>query len=98
MEPLRTLRVFDYGDAGIIPGNAEGSHDAIRRKVLGENHPDTARSYSSVASNLDADTDFDSIRQTEGYRRVMDRMTALRKERVSSGASRAFKRVRKEKS
>jgi len=43
-----------------------------------------------VASNLDADTDFDSIRQTEGYRRVVEKMTALRKERVSSGAARAF--------
>jgi sugar lactone lactonase YvrE len=43
-----------------------------------------------VASNLDADTDFDSIRQTDGYKRVMSRMTALRKQRVSSGAARAF--------
>src|SRR5438128_2349362 len=43
-----------------------------------------------VASNLDADTDFDSIRQTEGYRRVVEKMSALRKERISSGAARAF--------
>ena len=43
-----------------------------------------------VASNLDADTDFDSIRQTEGYRRVANRMAALRKDRVSSGAALAF--------
>lgn len=34
VEPLRILRAFDYGDAGIIPGDIEGSHDAIRRKVL----------------------------------------------------------------
>jgi sugar lactone lactonase YvrE len=43
-----------------------------------------------VASNLDADTDFDSIRTTEGYRRVVTRMAALRKEQVTSGAARAF--------
>src|SRR5688572_7191908 len=34
VQPLRTLRVFDYGDASIIPGNIERSHDAIRSKVL----------------------------------------------------------------
>ena len=43
-----------------------------------------------VASNLDADKDFDSIRQTEGYKRVSAGMTAFRKERISSGAERAF--------
>ena len=43
-----------------------------------------------VASDLEADTDFDSIRQTEGYRRVLAGMNALRKEKVSSGAARAF--------
>jgi hypothetical protein len=35
-----------------------------------------------VASNLDADTDFESIRQTEGYKRVV-----TRNERASPGAS-----------
>jgi sugar lactone lactonase YvrE/ketosteroid isomerase-like protein len=43
-----------------------------------------------VASNLDGDTDFESIRQTEGYRRVAARMNELRQERISSGAERAF--------
>lgn len=43
-----------------------------------------------VASNLDADTDFESVRQTEGYKRVVTRMNALRQERVSSGAARAW--------
>ena len=43
-----------------------------------------------VASNLDADKDFEPIRQTEGYKRVMARMTAFRRERISSGATRAF--------
>ena len=39
-----------------------------------------------AASNLDADTDFDSIRQSEGYKQAAARMAALRKERISSGA------------
>jgi sugar lactone lactonase YvrE len=43
-----------------------------------------------VASDLELDKDFESIRRTEGYRSVLDRMNAFRKERVSSGATRAF--------
>jgi len=43
-----------------------------------------------VASNLDADADFEPIRKSQGYRNVLDRMNAFRKERVSSGATRAF--------
>jgi hypothetical protein len=43
-----------------------------------------------VASNLDADADFESLRQTEGYKRVVTRMNALRQELVSSGAARAW--------
>ena len=43
-----------------------------------------------VASNLAADKDFDSIRETEGYRQVVTRMDELRREQVSSGATRAF--------
>jgi hypothetical protein len=43
-----------------------------------------------VAPDLDADTDFEPIRRTEGYKRVMAGMSALRKERISSGAARAF--------
>jgi agmatinase len=33
VQPLRILRVFDYGDASIIPSSIERSHEAIRRKV-----------------------------------------------------------------
>jgi agmatinase len=33
VQPLRTLRAFDYGDAAIIPSSIERSHDAIREKV-----------------------------------------------------------------
>lgn len=43
-----------------------------------------------AASNLDADTDFDSIRQTAGYKQAAARMASLRKERISSGAVVAF--------
>jgi len=42
------------------------------------------------AADLDADTDFDSIRQTDGYRKAAARMKALRTERISSGAVVAF--------
>ena len=34
VEPLRTLRAFDYGDASVIPGDIDRSHSAIHRKVL----------------------------------------------------------------
>jgi agmatinase len=33
VQPMRTLRVFDYGDAAIVPSSIERSHDAIRTKV-----------------------------------------------------------------
>jgi sugar lactone lactonase YvrE len=43
-----------------------------------------------VAADLDGDTDFDSIRKTEGYAKVVAQMAALRKQRVTSGAAVAF--------
>ncbi|HEY6146373.1 MAG TPA: hypothetical protein VIZ69_01695 [Thermoanaerobaculia bacterium] len=43
-----------------------------------------------VASHLDADTDLTAIRGTDGYRRVVAAMEELRRQRVSSGAARAF--------
>lgn len=43
----------------------------------------------SVA-DLDADSDFESIRQTDGYRKARDRMAALRTQRIDSGAVVAF--------
>jgi agmatinase len=64
VEPLRVLRAFDYGDASIIPGNIEGSHDAIRRKVLdvarlgavpivlGGDHSITLPAATAVAESL----------------------------------------------
>ena len=44
------------------------------------------RSYA----DLDADTDFDSIRQTEGYRKARAEMAALRTQEITSGAVVAF--------
>jgi sugar lactone lactonase YvrE len=43
-----------------------------------------------VAADLDGDKDFDSIRQTDGYKKVVAQMAALRRQRISSGASVAF--------
>lgn len=43
-----------------------------------------------VAADIEADTDFDSIRASDGFRRVAARMAALRKERIDSGATVAF--------
>jgi sugar lactone lactonase YvrE len=43
-----------------------------------------------TASDIDADTDFDSVRQSAGYRQAAERMKALRSERISSGAVMAF--------
>ncbi|HEY6929117.1 MAG TPA: hypothetical protein VJA66_05520, partial [Thermoanaerobaculia bacterium] len=43
-----------------------------------------------VAYELDADKNFESIRRLPGYEAVRDRMNALRKETITSGATRAF--------
>jgi sugar lactone lactonase YvrE len=49
-----------------------------------------------VAVNLDGDTDFDTIRKTEGYARIAAAMEKLRKQRVTSGATVAFTIPQKE--
>jgi pimeloyl-ACP methyl ester carboxylesterase/sugar lactone lactonase YvrE len=41
-------------------------------------------------SDLDADDDFAAIRQTEGYKKAKQSLDAVRTDRVSSGATRAF--------
>ena len=43
-----------------------------------------------VAMDLTGEKDFDAIRDTDGYRRVVARMEALRKERIDAGAAPAF--------
>ncbi len=61
VQPLKRLRVFDYGDASIVPSSIERSHDAIRAKVaevarlgaipivLGGDHSITLPSATAVA-------------------------------------------------
>jgi len=61
VQPLKVLKVFDYGDASVIPGDIERSHAAIRAKVaevtavsaipmvLGGDHSVTYPSASAVA-------------------------------------------------
>src|SRR5690606_9850759 len=61
VQPLRRLRVFDYGDAAVIPMSIERSHAAIRAKVadvanlkalplvLGGDHSITLPSATAVA-------------------------------------------------
>jgi agmatinase len=61
VQPLRTLKVFDYGDASIVPSDIERSHEAIRAKVaevaaigaipivLGGDHSITLPSATAVA-------------------------------------------------
>jgi hypothetical protein len=52
----------------------------------------TLRRYASyrVAADLGADTDFDAIRQTSGYKEIVAGMAALRREPIASGAAVAF--------
>jgi agmatinase len=64
VQPLRTLRVFDYGDASIIPSDIERSHEAIRVRVaevaatgaipivLGGDHSITLPSATAVADAI----------------------------------------------
>ncbi len=61
VEPFKVLRVFDYGDADVVPGDIERTNDAIKRKVgevaqagavpivLGGDHSITYPSASAVA-------------------------------------------------
>lgn len=61
VQPLRLLRVFDYGDAAVVPSSIERSHEGIRSKVsevaslgavplvLGGDHSITLPSATAVA-------------------------------------------------
>jgi agmatinase len=61
VQPLRVLKVFDYGDASVLPLDLEASHAAVRRKVgevvrlgalpivLGGDHSITLPSVQAVA-------------------------------------------------
>lgn len=64
VEPFKVLRVFDYGDADVVPGDIERTNAAIRSKVrevveagavpivLGGDHSITFPSASAVADAL----------------------------------------------
>jgi agmatinase len=64
VQPLRVLKVFDYGDAAIVPSDIERSHAAIKAKVaevmaagavpfvLGGDHSITYPSAGAVAEAL----------------------------------------------
>jgi agmatinase len=64
VQPLRTLKVFDYGDASIVPSDIERSHEAIRAKVaevaalgaipivLGGDHSITLPAATAVADAI----------------------------------------------
>jgi agmatinase len=64
VEPLKHLRVFDYGDASVVPSSIERSHEAIQLKVgevmqtgaipvvLGGDHSITLPSATAVADAL----------------------------------------------
>jgi len=66
VEPMKVLRVFDYGDASCIPGDIERTNEAIKAKVgevaragvipivLGGDHSITFPSASAVAEALGA--------------------------------------------
>jgi agmatinase len=66
VQPLRLLKVFDYGDAAIVPSDLERSHAAIKAKVaevvaagaipvvLGGDHSITYPSASAVAEGIGA--------------------------------------------
>jgi agmatinase len=61
VQPLRSLRAFDYGDAPVVPSSIERSHEAVRAKVaevaalgavpivLGGDHSVTLPSATAVA-------------------------------------------------
>ena len=77
------------------PGDVYVLYNLACGQALNGKTADAERTLLQIAelravSDLDADTDFDSIRKTEGYRKAAAKMKALRTERISSGAVVAF--------
>jgi sugar lactone lactonase YvrE len=85
LRPSDVWILYNLACARSINGQTEAAVAALREFVA-----------HRVAADLAADKDFDSIRETAGYREVVAQMDALRKERVSSGATVAFKIPQKE--
>jgi sugar lactone lactonase YvrE len=77
------------------PGDVFVLYNLACGQALNGRAADAERTLMEIAalgavSDLDADTDFDSIRETVGYKTAAAKMAALRKERISSGAAVAF--------
>jgi sugar lactone lactonase YvrE len=77
------------------PGDVYVLYNLACGQALNGKTADAERTLLQVAalrafSDLDADTDFDSIRQSDGYKRAAAQMKALRAERITSGAVVAF--------
>ena len=86
----------DYEEAvKLWPGNTRILYNlACGQALNGQTEAALATLENLVAhrvyANLDADTDFDSIRKTEGYKKIAAEMEALRRQRIDSGATVAF--------
>jgi sugar lactone lactonase YvrE len=81
--------------AGRRPGDVYVLYNLACGQALNGQTDAAVRTLQQIAelqtvADLDADTDFESIRQTDGYKKARDRMAALRAQHVSSGAVVAF--------
>ena len=77
------------------PGDVYVLYNLACARAINGRTADAERTLLEIAalravSDLDADTDFDSIRHTDGYRKAAATMKALRSERITSGAVVAF--------
>ena len=77
------------------PGDVYVLYNLACGQALNGKTADAERTLLQIAalrafSDLDADTDFDSIRQSDGYKKAAAQMKALRTERITSGAIVAF--------
>ncbi len=77
------------------PGDVFVLYNLACGQALNGRTADAERTLLEIAalgavSDLDADTDFESVRQTVGYRTAAAKMAATRKERISAGAAVAF--------
>ncbi len=78
-----------------VPGNIFTLYSLACAQALNGRNADAFRSLEAilahrVATNLDREPALASIRQTAEYQSVLARMNAFRKERITSGAARAF--------
>lgn len=85
LRPGNTAILYNLACAQALNGQTEAALATLRDLAA-----------HRVAADLGGDADFDSIRKTEGYAKVVAQMEALRKERVTSGAAVAFTIPQKE--